>query len=143
MLSGASRLVSAAAMRMAHASPDAFSPLAIGVYAIVLALVHEATALPLTFYRSFLLERRYGLSSEPLAVWVRDHAKAVGLGLLLGLAGAEIVYFAMSVSPEWWWLASALVFIAMMGVMAKIAPVVLLPMFYTFTPLDRESLRDR
>jgi STE24 endopeptidase len=98
---------------------------------------------PLAFYRTFFLERRYGLSSEPFAAWARDHVTAAALGLTIGLCGVEIVYFAMTVSPPWWWLVSAAAFAAGAVVMARIAPVVFFPLFYTFTPLDRESLRAR
>jgi STE24 endopeptidase len=115
----------------------------VALYVTLFAVVLEATQLPLAFYRSFLLERRYGLSSVPAGVWAADHAKAAGLSLLLAVAGAEVVYFAMRTWPVWWWLVSAAVFALGMGALAKVAPVLLLPIFYTFTPLDRESLRAR
>lgn len=119
------------------------SPLAVAVYVLILAALQELLTLPLAFHHGFVLERRYGLSSEPIGAWLRDHAKAIGLGLVLAIAGAEIVYVAMRLSGSWWWLISAAVFITAMSVVAKIAPVVLLPLFYRFTPLDRESLRAR
>ncbi|HEX6974020.1 MAG TPA: M48 family metalloprotease, partial [Vicinamibacterales bacterium] len=98
---------------------------------------------PLAFYRSFLLERRYGLSSEPLSTWVADHAKASALGFVLALAGALLVYATIGRWPRAWWLVSAVAFMVAMGGLAKVAPIVLLPIFYKFTPLDRTSLRDR
>jgi STE24 endopeptidase len=96
---------------------------------VILALLHEALTFPVAFYRGFLLDRRYGLSLEPAAAWFADHGKAMGLGLILGIAGAEVVYVALDASGAWWWLLSAAVFIAAMAVMAKIAPIVLLPLF--------------
>jgi STE24 endopeptidase len=143
LISGGSTLLAGAARSLAHASRSGFSPVAIVAYVAMLALIQEAVAFPVAFYYGFTLDRRYGLSSEPARTWLRDRAKAVGLGLVLGIAGAEIVYFALRVSAEWWWLISAAVFIVAMCVMAKLAPVVLLPLFYRFTPLDRESLRAR
>ena len=119
------------------------SPAAVAVYAILLTLIQSTAALPFALYRHFLLERRFGLSSEPLGAWVRDHVKALVLGLVLGVAGAEIVYLSMAWWPAWWWLASAAAFMAGIGIIARVAPVVLLPLFYRFTPLDRESLRTR
>jgi STE24 endopeptidase len=110
---------------------------------VILGALHEALALPLAFHRGFFLDRRYGLSSEPMGGWLRDHVKAIGLGLVLAIAGAEIVSVTLRVSSSWWWLASAAAFIIAMGLMAKIAPIVLLPLFYTFTPLDRKSLGAR
>ena len=143
-------LLSGASLALANVSasifPDrsvGFHPAAVAIYVAAIALVHEAVTFPLTFYSGFLLERRYELSTAPFTAWLRDHAKAAGLGLVLGIAGAQVVYFALSVSPDWWWLASSLVFVGVLAVMARIAPTVLLPLFYTFTPLDRESLRAR
>lgn len=120
-----------------------FSPTAVVIYAVLLALVQEATALPFALYRHFFLERPFGLSSEPIGAWIRDHLKAAVLGLMCGIAGAEVIYLSMAWWPEWWWLGSAVVFMATIGLMATIAPVVLLPLFYRFTPLDRKSLRAR
>jgi STE24 endopeptidase len=143
LLSGASRVLADAAGSWAHAAPGRFSPGAIALYVVLLAVVREATAFPLIYYRGFFLEHRYGLSSETPGRWLRDHAKASALGLLLVVAGAEVVYFLLTVWPTWWWLASAAVFAAAMFGIAKLLPLAVLPLFYKFTPLDRESLRAR
>jgi STE24 endopeptidase len=98
---------------------------------------------PLAFYQGFLLERRYGLSTETARSWAADHAKATGLGLLLSIGAAEAIYLSMRISTTWWWLSSSAVFIAAIAAITRLAPILLLPMFYRFTPLARESLRDR
>jgi STE24 endopeptidase len=69
--------------------------------------------------------------------------KAAAVALTLGLGGAEIVYASLRLTPSWWWLLSSLAFVIVMIAMARLAPLVLLPLFYRFTPLARESLRDR
>jgi STE24 endopeptidase len=138
LLTGASRALADAGRWLA---PGAAASVAI--YVMMLAVVQEAAALPLVFYRTFFLERHYGLSSEPFGAWFRDHAKASTLGVVLAIAGAEVVYWLLRHSPSWWWLLSAGTFIVAMALMAKIAPVVLLPMFYKVRPLERESLRAR
>jgi len=142
LVSGGSVALADVARVVAHTRADS-SPLAVAVYVLILGSLHEALALPLAFYHGFFLDRRYGLSSEPLGGWLRDHAKAIALGAVLAIAGAEIVSAAQRMSPSWWWLASAAAFIIAMGLMAKIAPIVLLPLFYKFTPLDRKSLGAR
>jgi STE24 endopeptidase len=118
-------------------------PATVGVFAIVFALLQETIVLPLAFYRSFLLERRYGLSSERFVAWFGDHLKAAGLGLVMFVVAAQAVFFTLNAWPQWWWLASAAVFVAAIAVLARLAPLVLLPMFYTLVPLERESLRAR
>jgi Zn-dependent protease with chaperone function len=143
LLSGASRVLADAAGSWAHASPGRFSPAAIAMYVVLLAVVQEATAFPLSYYRGFFLEQRYGLSLETPGRWLRDHVKATALGVLIVVAGAEVVYLLLTVLPGRWWLASAAVFAGAMFGLAKLLPLVLLPIFYTFTPLDRASLRAR
>ena len=138
LLSGASSALAGAARAISPA-PAASA----AIYVTLLAVVHEAAVFPLVFYRSFFLDRRYGLSSEPFRVWMRDHVKGSMLGLLLAIGGAEIVYALLRRYPTWWWLLSAGIFAAGMALMAKIAPIVLMPMFYRFRPLERESLRAR
>ncbi len=141
LATGASAALRDAAMAISGAPAGAVATAVL--FVLLLAVLHEAVALPIAFYRHFLLERRYDLSTEPAAAWVADHAKAAALALLLGAAGAAVVYGALGASPRWWWLISATVFMAATGGLATIAPLVLLPIFYRFTPLDREALRAR
>ena len=121
----------------------ATSPATVAAYVIVLGLLQDALTFPLACYRGFVLEHRYGLSSETLTAWLGDHLKAAGVSLVIALVGAEIVYASLVLWPSGWWMASALAFIAGMALLARAAPVVLMPIFYKFTPLDRAGLRDR
>ena len=117
--------------------------LPLAVYVLLLAIVNEAIALPAAFYRSFVLDRRYELSSEPVSAWFRDHAKAFGLAALFAIAAAETVYALIRWIPDWWWFAAACLGTAVTVLLAKLAPVALLPLFYRFTPLDRPALTSR
>ncbi len=135
---------SVAIRRAAGGTDQAPSSLAVvALYVLAVALLHEAGALPLAFYRSFVLERRYGLSTESAATWAGDHAKAFAISLGVALAGAELVYVTLRFWPEWWWAFSAAAFMVAVIALAKTAPIVLLPLFYRFKPLEREGLRSR
>ena len=125
------------------AQAPAVSPTTVAIFSLLLLLVLELASLPLRFYQTFVVERRYGLSSIPFRGWIVDHAKGVVIGGLLAVAAAEIVYFTLARWPRWWWIASAVTFIAAVIVLARLTPVLLLPVFYRFKPLDRESLRAR
>jgi STE24 endopeptidase len=115
----------------------------VAVYLLLLGFVQEIVGFPLAFYRTFVLERQYELSREPAAVWLRDHLKALLVGGMLALCAAETIYAALRWSPRWWWVASAAAFVAATVVLAKLTPIVLLPLFYRFKPLERESLHAR
>jgi STE24 endopeptidase len=112
-------------------------------YVVMVALLTEAIQLPLAFYQDVILERRYELSTQTTWRWSRDHAKAGVVALIFATAGALIVWSLLRWMPERWWLAAAVCFGALMLVLAHLAPVMLLPMFYTFKPLDRPALASR
>jgi STE24 endopeptidase len=112
-------------------------------YVIVLGLLLEVAGLPLAFYRGVTLERRYGLSMQTTARWWLDHIKAGGISLVFAFVGALIVLSLMRWDAERWWVYAAAIFTVILVLLAQLAPVVLLPLFYEITPLSRADLRDR
>lgn len=110
------------------------------VLTVALGLLLQAVEFPFAFYQGHLLEHHYGLSTQSTAHWLADQAKGVMLGLGLAVAGASMVFAALRNWPEQWWWVSAALFTAGVVVLARLAPVVLLPLFYKFKPLDRPAL---
>ncbi len=110
---------------------------------IMLIVVLQIVELPFAYYQGHLLEHRYGLSTQSADHWLADQAKGVALGIVLAVAGTSVVYYVLRQWPGHWWWISALVFAAATIALARIAPVVLLPIFYKFKPLDRPALTDR
>jgi STE24 endopeptidase len=113
------------------------------VYVLFLSAINEVGSLPIALYSGFALERRYGLSNETIGAWFLDRAKAFGVGLVLAWAGVGIVYALIERAPDRWWLSAGAIFAVLIVAMTNVAPVVLLPLFYTVKPLARESLRVR
>jgi len=112
-------------------------------YVVLLSLVNEIVALPLAFYSGFVLERRYGLSNETVGGWMLDQGKSFGVGILLGGGAAQILYACISASPERWWIVAGAVFALLIVGLTNLAPVVLLPLFYSVKPLARDGLSAR
>ena len=55
----------------------------------------------------------------------------------------EIVYAIIRIAPQRWWIIAWAVFVGLFLLMAQLAPVVLLPIFYKFQPLENDALRER
>jgi Zn-dependent protease with chaperone function len=110
---------------------------------VLLLLIHETVAVPLGWYSGFVLEQRYGLSRQSPSAWLVDHAKGTALSAVLAVAGVLLIYTTILHTSDWWWLAAGVSFAMLIVGLANLAPVLLLPLFFTFTPLDRESLRAR
>jgi STE24 endopeptidase len=113
------------------------------LYVFLLMVVNEAGAIPIAFYTGFIVERRYGLSHERLSGWAVDQAKSFGIGLVLAGVGVNVLYTFIRWWPSVWWLLAGTVFALIIVGLANLAPVLLLPLFYTVRPLERESLRLR
>jgi Zn-dependent protease with chaperone function len=112
------------------------------LYVVLLALLAKLAGLGLDLY-SFRLEHRYQLSNQKLPSWAWDETKGVLVGIVLGGILAEVVYLILRAWPERWWLIAWGVFLALFVFFAQIAPVVLFPLFYKFTPLEDQELKER
>jgi STE24 endopeptidase len=142
VVSGASAALRSAAEALAPAGL-LHDPATVAIYVVFLALATEIAGLPLAFYSGYLLERRYGLSHEPLRGWALDQLKSFAIFVLFGMIAATVVYAFIRRSPEWWWLPAGAVFAVLIVGLANLAPVLLLPLFYRVKPLEREALRQR
>lgn len=112
-------------------------------YVVLLSLLHELGSLPLGFCGGYYLERRYGLSNETIGGWLGDQAKSFCIAVVLGGGAVSVIYGLIRWSPDRWWLAAGAVFALLIVGLTNLAPVVLLPLFYSVKPMDREALRVR
>jgi STE24 endopeptidase len=143
-LTGASAALARAAASVTSGLPPlAGRAAAIAIVVLVVAGGFELVSLPLAAYRGWFLERRYGLSSETLGRWAADHVKAFALGLVLSSGAAIGIYGSMHLAGSWWWALASLLFLLAAVFLAVIGPVVLLPVFYRFKPLEHDALRER
>ena len=85
--------------------------------------------------------RRFGLSTQTWASWGVDVAKGYGVGLVLTLLMLFGVVGLARWSPQWWWSFGA-AFGALLVVVVSFAyPVVVEPVFNSFTPMPAGPLR--
>lgn len=112
----------------------------VGLYGAVLGGLFWLLSLPLDLYSGYTLPRRYGLLTQGLGGWAADTAKSLAISAIIGLAGLEVLYWLLRAAPEWWWLIMAALLWLFTVAMAQLAPVLLMPLFYKFRPLDEPEL---
>ncbi|HEY1354460.1 MAG TPA: M48 family metallopeptidase [Ktedonobacteraceae bacterium] len=118
-------------------------PLQILAYLLLVFLVYEVLTAPLSYYGGYVLSHRYGLSTQSQGAWLQDSCKGLGLNVVLEVVVIELVYALLAWQPENWWLWVALVLIFFMVVMANLAPILILPLFYRCTPVPEGELTRR
>jgi STE24 endopeptidase len=128
---------------LARAIAGSHDYLSIVIVASALAALHGIISFPLSAFSGFILERRYDLSRQSFRAWFVDYLKGIALAAALGLPALLLVYYTMAHAPDWWWAIAGSIFAVLIVGLANLAPVVLLPLFFSFTPLRREELRAR
>lgn len=118
-------------------------PLQILFYFLILMLAYQIITAPLSFYSGYTLPHRYGLSTLSLRGWFADLFKGLGLSLVLEIVVVELIYLLLATQPQLWWLWVALILLFFTVVMANLAPVLILPIFYKFQPLPEGDLTQR
>ena len=113
--------------------------------AVVLSMLilMSAITLPLSVYRTFGIETRFGFNRTTPGLFVADLCKGLALTLLLGGPLVYLVLFLMQRAGDLWWLYAWLVWIAVALLAGWAWPTLLAPLFNKFTPLADESLQRR
>ncbi len=105
------------------------------VYTAILGAGLHLVGLPFAV-ASRRLEIRFGLNRQRWSGWWRDRAKSLALEAVVGLGAAELVYALLRAAPRYWWLWAWAGFTVFALILAALAPVLLLPLFYRLRPLS-------
>ncbi len=117
--------------------------LALLMFAALLGTVSGMISFPLTFYSGFILEHRYNLSNQNFFQWMWEHIKALLISIPIIIPLSLLFYFFLREYQSLWWLPVATSMFIVSIVLSKIAPVLIMPLFYTFTPLENDALKER
>ena len=99
--------------------------------------------LPLTWYRVFRLEERFGFNRMTPKLWIMDGLKGIGVGLVIGLPVAAVVIWLMDSAGPYWWLWAWAVWMGFNLLLLVLYPTVIAPLFNQFKPLDDDALKTR
>jgi STE24 endopeptidase len=113
------------------------------LFVIVSGIAASIFFYPVNFYTGFLLEHKYNLSNQTFLQWTWENFKGTLIGGVIGLPILLLFYFALITFGALWWLPFSIILFVISVLLAKIVPVIILPLFYKITPLDNEELKDR
>jgi STE24 endopeptidase len=94
--------------------------------------------LPLGYYSGFILPHRFGQSNQTLTGWIVDQLKGLAVGLPLGLLLLELLYLALRVTGDLWWLWTAGGLLVFNVLLVNLAPILIMPLFNKYVPLGDE-----
>ncbi len=106
------------------------------LFGLVLGLIAQVYALPISFTSGYLLEHKYSLSNQTIAAWAWERLKGSLVGSVIGLPLALVFYYCLRTFGAGWWLPVGVVLFLFSVVLGRLAPVLIFPLFYKFEPLD-------
>jgi STE24 endopeptidase len=113
------------------------------VFAVIFGFATGLLTFPLRIYSGFILEHRFGLSNQSFAAWLWDGIKGLLVGAVIGIPVFLLFYYFLRTYGTGWWLPVGILMVLLSVVLARLAPSVIFPIFYTFKPIDDGSLKDR
>ncbi|MFA5004729.1 MAG: M48 family metallopeptidase [Candidatus Omnitrophota bacterium] len=112
-------------------------------YLFVIFILYFLCAFPLNFYRSFILEHNFSLSKQALGDWWLDQLKSGVVAYLMVLLFVAALLYLINFLPHFWWLGISVFWIFCSFILVRLAPVVIMPLFFKYTVLTDELLRSR
>ncbi|MGZ8256683.1 MAG: M48 family metallopeptidase [Gallionella sp.] len=120
------------------------SPLAQGMAIMVGVLLLSALLeAPFGWYRTFVIEARFGFNKMTLKLYLLDAAKGFALAALLGLPLLAGVLWLMQSMGALWWLYVWGVWVSFNLLILFIYPTFIAPLFNKFSPLQDDAMRAR
>jgi STE24 endopeptidase len=114
-----------------------------GAMFMVVTLGHVAVSFPLSYYAGHRLEHRFGLSKLTFGGWLWRYFKRNALALTFGLLLMLGLFAIIRSTGPWWWLIAAGGSFLVSVVLAQLAPVLIMPLFYKIDRVEAPELVDR
>ncbi len=96
--------------------------------------------LPLSWYKTFVLEEQFGFNNATVKLFITDIAKQGALTLVLGIPFIWAALFLISNAGNYWWFYLWLGWVGFSVLMMWAYPTFIAPLFNTFTPLEDARL---
>jgi STE24 endopeptidase len=110
---------------------------------VSVAVLCAVVMLPLSWYRTFVIEQRFGFNRMTFGLWIADLAKGALVGALLGIPLLTLVLWLMARAGAMWWLYAWIAWVAFQVLVLALYPTLIAPLFNKFEPLNDALVRER
>ncbi|MHB1686856.1 MAG: M48 family metallopeptidase [Ignavibacteriaceae bacterium] len=98
---------------------------------------------PVNLYTDFYLEHKYNLSNQTFFKWVWEGLKALLVSIVISVPILLLFFYSLNKFGNIWWLPFAVAMFIISVILARIVPVIILPLFYKINPVEDEELKSR
>ena len=109
----------------------------------LVSLAYYIAKVPMTYYSDFALEHKFSLSNQTLKDWTKREAKKGIISFIISTPLIFSLYTFIKHWPLYWWLLAAILWFFVSIILAKFAPVFVVPLFYKYSPIKNKVLKDK
>lgn len=113
------------------------------LYAGSLGLLSFLLGLPFSLYSTFKIEAQFGFNRTTIRTFVTDIIKSIVLTIVLGAPLLAAVLWFFEHTGSYGWLLCWLGTVAFGFIVQFLAPVLIMPLFNKFTPLEEGPLKEK
>ncbi len=106
-------------------------------------LVSSAIDLPFEYYKTFVVDEKFGFNKMTPTMFFSDLVKHSLVGLALGAPILFAALWLMQGAGQYWWLYLWVIWSVFNLVMLAVYPTFIAPLFNKFSPLKDENLKQR
>jgi STE24 endopeptidase len=110
---------------------------------LAVMLIGGLLELPLSIWRTFGVEARFGFNHNTPAGFVKDKLLGILVTLVLGVPLIAVILWLMAAAGDYWWLWAWLVWMGFSLAVTWAYPIWIAPLFNRFEPLQDDTLRHR
>lgn len=111
-------------------------------FMLSIMLIMSIIEIPASFYRTFVIESRFGFNKTTISTFVADLFKGMLVTLLIGLPLLWVVLWIMQSAGDLWWLYVWAVWFGFSLLMMWAYPAFIAPLFNKFEPLENSDLKE-
>jgi len=129
------------AQRLLNLTPNYY--IIVPLYFLMISVFYYVFSFPLNFYSSYILEHKFCLSEQKIEDWLKDQIKAGTIYYIISIILIALFYYILKYFTSTWWWVISIVWIFFSLILARIAPVVIIPLFFKYKKLSNDILRER
>jgi STE24 endopeptidase len=112
------------------------------IFFAVLSMVTNLLRIPFSLYETFVIEERHGFNVMSLKTWISDLFKGIVITAILGGLLLSVLLGLVIHGGDNWWVWAWIVVGVFELILMWLFPVIILPLFNKFDPIENKTLED-
>ncbi|CAA6808037.1 MAG: Peptidase M48 [uncultured Campylobacterales bacterium] len=122
--------------------PDISPALTAVLYIDLFLILNAIVGIPMSIYKTFVLDKKYGFSNMNLKLFLTDSIKSLSIFLLFGSAIVYVLSLLIISFPDVWWIYGFVFVFSIIIFINAIYPTLIAPIFNKFKILEDAELKD-